>query len=64
MGELKRYSVTVNGTRTTLKLTEDAAKQYDDATPVDGTPAKSRTVANKARSPQKKGGTSGPGNAE
>ena len=60
MAELKRYAVTVNGNRTVMKLTEEAAKQYDDATPVDETGGKSRTVANKSRSSQtKKGGDSG-----
>lgn len=60
----QKYRVTVNGHRTTLKLSAEDAKNYPDAELLDdteptaepsptparkSTPAKSRTAANKAR---------------
>ena len=57
-GPLKRYEVTIGKNKTVLKLTEEAAATYEDATLVsDGddagegeAPAKARPVAsNKAR---------------
>lgn len=62
MTSLRRYNVTVNGHATTLQLTEDDAKRYPDATPVDqpaAADAKAKVPANKAKTPANKAKTGG-----
>ena len=55
-GTLKKYTVKMpNGTETVMKLNDEDVKRYgDDATPADGSSAKSRPAANKARTPANK----------
>ncbi|WP_165797909.1 hypothetical protein [Mycolicibacter virginiensis] len=54
---LKEYDVEVNGHATTLQLSDEDAKAMGLTSPAESkVPAKSRTAANKARTPANKGG--------
>ena len=54
----QKYRVTVNGHKTVMKLSEEDAKAYQDAQPIDApapaeeAPAKARSAPNKARGAQ------------
>lgn len=60
MGELRKYTVKVNGFDTVLNLSEEDAKLYPDAKPAGEEPAaderaaKTRVAPNKARAAEHK----------
>lgn len=58
---LKKYDVVINGTATTLQLSDEDAKLYglDKPAPAKAAPTKARTAANKSRTAANKSGNAG-----